>query len=94
MMPAAASRRSGEIVVQAPIMEMPMPVSPLAVAPERFSQTHDEFRRLRAVTFPIFLVAAVVRRAMPHRRRVNAYMSIIHEAKAMADCALPFAYMG
>ncbi len=71
-----------------------MPVSSVAVAPMRFSQAHDDFRRLKAVTFPIFLVAAVVRRAMPHQRRVNAYMSIIHEAKAMADCALPFAYMG
>jgi hypothetical protein len=71
-----------------------MPAHPATVTPARFARTHDEFRRLQAMTFPVFLIAATIRRLMPHRKRVNAYMSIIHEAKAMADSALPFAYMG
>ena len=58
---------------------------------------HLEYRLLWAMTFPLFLIAAIVGRLVPHRGQprhgIRDYVSVISKAKEMADCALPFVYM-
>ena len=58
-----------------------------------------EYRLLLAVSYPIFLVGAVLGRILPVRRsgggrRANARLSVFGEARAAADTYVPFAFMG
>ena len=67
-------------------------------ARSRRKQDYVEFRIIWATTFPLFLVATFISRLVPRRGPARADrpegLSLIEEAKAMADCALPFAYIG
>jgi hypothetical protein len=51
-----------------------------------------EFRILMAVTWPVFFVAAVIRRAMPWNWGRDK-RSILEATKASAYSAIPFAFM-
>lgn len=56
-----------------------------------------EFRLIFAVSFPVFLVAALVARLLPwHGRGAPAARrpSIIEEARIAANTSIPFAFMG
>jgi hypothetical protein len=58
-----------------------------------------EFRLLYAVSFALFLVAAVIARLVPWHwrpfvRRQSGGLSIIGEARAAASTCIPFAFMG
>lgn len=55
-----------------------------------------DFRLILAVSFPFFLVAAVLTRVLPGRRRPAGVRrrSLLVEARALADTYIPFAFMG
>lgn len=53
-----------------------------------------EFRLIFAVSFAVFLVAAVVARLVPSGRPAEPRRSILDEARAAARTSIPFAYMG
>jgi hypothetical protein len=56
-----------------------------------------EYRLLMAVSFTIFLIAAIVSRVLPTRQRVvpgAQRRSVIDEARAAAETCVPFAFMG
>ena len=66
-------------------------------ARRRLRQDYVEFRIIGVATFPIFFVAAIIGRIMPQRGLARSDrregLSLIAEARAMADCALPWAYI-
>jgi hypothetical protein len=65
----------------------------------RLQQEVIQFRIILAVTYPFFLIAAVLQRAAPGRAGTKPGLavrrrSVFAEAKAMAVQAIPFAFMG
>lgn len=52
-----------------------------------------EYRLLYAVSFGLFLLAALVARALPFGRRPGG-PSIVGEARTAASTCIPFAFMG
>jgi hypothetical protein len=94
MMQMSLSSTAGAALAPRHLTESAMHAELSEATCRRLTQHHGEFNRLRVVTFPIFLTAAILKRVLMQRRQANAYTSIIHDAKAMADSALPFAYMG
>ena len=52
-----------------------------------------EFRLMFIATFPLFLAAGLVTRAVSSRRKSNKRKSIIAEARAAANTCIPFAFM-
>ncbi|SEP08665.1 hypothetical protein SAMN04487843_106286 [Methylobacterium sp. ap11] len=53
-----------------------------------------QFRAFLAVTYPIFLVAALLQRLRPGAPADGPRRSVFGEARAMALSAIPFAFMG
>ncbi len=63
----------------------------------RHHQETVQFRMILAATYPFFLAAALVQRALPRPRRPAFALeqrSVFGEAKTMAVSAIPFAFMG
>jgi hypothetical protein len=65
------------------------------------SHKHEsiEYRALVVMTFPIFLVGAVLGRLVPSKAHVestmtSAKLSVFGEARAAADTYVPFVFMG
>lgn len=52
-----------------------------------------EFRFMFLATFPLFLAAGVVTRAVSWRRGSSARKSVIAEARTAANTCIPFAFM-
>jgi hypothetical protein len=52
-----------------------------------------EFRLIFLVTFPIFLAAGLVTRALSPRRSNIQHKSVFAEARAAANTCIPFAFM-
>ena len=72
-------------------------ISPVSGLPD--GDEVREFRRLYAVCFIIFLIAASVARILAWRWRPwppgpGGYLSVVGEAKRAAHTFLPFAFMG
>lgn len=62
-------------------------------------QKEKQFRIIFAATYLLFLAAAIVQRMLPHapsqfEAQSRSSRSIFHEAKALADRTIPFAFMG
>jgi len=62
-------------------------------------QKEKQFRIIFAATYLLFLAAAIVQRMLPHapsqfEAQLRSSRSIFHEAKALADRTIPFAFMG
>ena len=72
--------------------------------PGRTEQMHRkgeplEYRFLVAVSYPIFLVGAVLGRLLPTSQRaadvpMDSRLSVFGEARAAAETYVPFAFMG
>ncbi|GJE61721.1 hypothetical protein [Methylobacterium trifolii] len=63
----------------------------------RLHQEALQFRIILGATYPFFLMAALLQRMAPAAGRPGlpvARRSVFGEAKAMAVCAIPFAFMG
>lgn len=62
----------------------------------RLHQEAIQFRIILASTYPFFLVAALVQRAIPQARSAmpQRRRSVFAEARAMAVSAIPFVFMG
>jgi hypothetical protein len=65
------------------------------------AKSHEalEFRAIYALVFPFFLIAALIARLLPWRRRISggegkSHRSLMCEARAAAGAALAFAFMG
>ncbi|MFZ1108190.1 MAG: hypothetical protein WAN43_07580 [Rhodomicrobium sp.] len=52
-----------------------------------------EFRLMLIATFPLFLAAGLLGRALSPRRTANQRKSIFAEARAAANTCIPFAFM-
>ncbi len=52
-----------------------------------------EFRLMFLVTFPLFLAAGLVTRALSPRRSPKQHKSLFAEARAAANTCIPFAFM-
>ncbi len=52
-----------------------------------------EFRLMFLATFPLFLAAGLVTRALSPRRRNSQRKSVFAEARAAANTCIPFAFM-
>jgi len=66
---------------------------------EHMSNDQRQYRRLYALCFAVFLIVALVSRLLPRRLRPLAgrgapRRSIVAEASAAANAAVPFAFMG
>jgi hypothetical protein len=71
----------------------------LSTSLARLSRDEERaFRRIYVATFPLFLVAALIGRVMAQWRQSpsaapNVRKSIFGEASALANTAIPFAFM-
>jgi len=52
-----------------------------------------EFQLIFLATFPLFLVAGLVKRALSPRRDSSQRKSVFAEARAAANTCIPFAFM-
>ncbi len=52
-----------------------------------------EFRLMFLATFPLFLAAGLVTRALSPRRSTSQRKSVFAEARAAANTCIPFAFM-
>jgi hypothetical protein len=52
-----------------------------------------EFRLMFIATFPLFLAAGLLGRALSPRRRPSQRKSVFAEARAAANTCIPFAFM-
>lgn len=77
-----------------------MPVRPMPIRKPVKARKGEEFeyRVLLAVTYPLFLVGAVLGRILMLRRRATASrsprLSVFGEARVAAQRCVPFAFMG
>ena len=52
-----------------------------------------EFRLIFLATFPLFLIAGVVARALSRRHGHRPWNTVISEARAAANTCIPFVFM-
>ena len=66
-------------------------------APRHALPDRQLFRLIAAVTFPLFLVAALVAALWPHSASADATLqrwSVLKQARAASNSTIPFVFMG